>query len=126
MNVSIAVLSRAIVAELSPDLLAPRYKRVKNANKFTGHCYVASEALFHFLGGSASGLVPQVLRHEGGTHWYLKETAKSRIRDLTAAQFKTTPPYAQGRGCGFLTRKPSKRCALLMDRVRIRLSAKKK
>lgn len=122
---SIQTLSRAIVAELSPDLLAARYKRVPNANKFTGHCYVASEALFHFRGGSASGLVPQVLRHEGGTHWYLKDSKSGRVYDLTAEQFKSSPPYEMGRGCGFLTRKPSKRAAMLMERVEKRLAGKK-
>ena len=87
MNRSICSLSRAIVAELSSDLLSPRYKRMANANKFTGHCYVASEALFHLCGGRSSGLVPQVLHHEGSTHWYLKRKSDARIFDLTWRQF---------------------------------------
>lgn len=126
MNYSIRTLSRAIVAELSCDLLTPRYRAMEIANKFTGHCYVASEALYHLLGGPASGLVPQVIRHEGGTHWYLKNRTTGNITDLTKGQFKTVPPYEQGRGCGFLTRKPSRRCALLIGRVESCLQAKKK
>ncbi len=126
MKNRVSTLSRAIVAELSDDLLAPRYRGVKGANKFTGHCYVASEALFHFMGGRQSGMVPQVLRHEGSTHWYLKESSTGRVRDLTAAQFKTKPDYKLGRGCGFLTKKASKRCAELMQRAERRMASKKK
>jgi hypothetical protein len=116
-------LIRAIKAELSPDLLSPRYRALAGANKYTGQCYVASEALFHLCGGASSGLVPQVLRHEGSTHWYLKHKESGRIYDLSARQFKTVPPYAQGRGCGFLTREPSKRCRVLLERVNRRIAA---
>lgn len=118
---SMQELKTAIVAELSPDLLKPQYLRMRNRNRYTGHCYVASEALFYLSGGRASGLTPQVIRHEGGVHWYLKRASDGRIFDLTWRQFSTPVPYAEGRGCGFLTRKPSKRCQILLRRVRNRL-----
>ena len=120
---SIQKLRTAIVAELSPDLLKPQYLRMENRNRFTGHCYVASEALFHLRGGRRSGLIPQVIRHEGGVHWYLKRESDGRIFDLTARQFQSPVPYSEGRGCGFLTRKPSKRAQILLRRVKNRLKA---
>lgn len=94
-----------------------------------GNCYVTCEALYHLLGGIASGWVPHTVRHEGDVHWYLVSTESvvlgsvwhdgSRIvtpaiLDPTAQQFSTPPPYHLGRGRGFLTKKPSKRAAALM------------
>jgi len=105
---------------LSPDLLKPRYRKLKQRNRFTGHCYVASEALYHLLGGKRSGFIPQVLRHERSTHWYLKHRTTGEIRDLTSRQFLTPVPYHKGRGVGFLTRRPSKRARIVMKRARLR------
>ncbi len=103
---------------LTPELLKPRYRKLKQRNRYTGHCYVASEALYHLLGRKRSGFVPQVIRHEGSTHWYLKHSATGKIRDLTCKQFRTPVPYKKGRGKGFLTPKPSKRARIVMKRVR--------
>ena len=92
--------------------------------KRRGNCYVTCEALFHLLGGKAAGLVPHTVRHEGDVHWYLVRRIGTRTRvdievviDPTASQFKTPPPYDKGRGCGFLTKQPSKRARALMDRM---------
>jgi hypothetical protein len=99
-----------------------------------GNCYVTCEALYHLLGGRASGYVPHTVRHEGSVHWYLvlrtavttsstyhdgyAETSMvDRVVDPTASQFKTTPDYSRGRGRGFLTKRPSKRARALMRRL---------
>jgi hypothetical protein len=79
-----------------------------------GNCYVTCEALFHLLGGKASGWKPMVMRHEGDTHWFLKHSS-GLIMDPTVKQFKTKPNYSLARGCGFLTKKPSKRARKLMQ-----------
>jgi hypothetical protein len=82
-----------------------------------GHCYVASEALWHALGGAASEWRPKVVRHEGATHWYLESAEDGLVLDLTGSQFYRMPPYHKGRGCGFLTKAPSKRARILMERA---------
>jgi len=86
-----------------------------------GNCYVTCEALFHLMGGKAAGWKPMTVRHEGDTHWFLvNESFYDHVRrahvivDPTAAQFKTPVPYHQARGCGFLTKAPSKRAKALM------------
>lgn len=73
-------------------------------------CYHACEALYHRLGGKAAGLTPMRIRHEGASHWYLRwETEDGTLYlDPTAGQFDTPVPYAEGRGCGFLTKAPSR------------------
>lgn len=81
-----------------------------------GHCYIACEVLWHALGAQASGLLPCHLRHEGASHWYLRDVDTGAILDPTADQFHRMPTdadYARGRGCGFLTRAPSKRARQL-------------
>jgi len=85
-------------------------------NRLAGHCYVASEALYHLAGGKASGLTPQNVQHEGASHWYLKHK-DGTIVDPTAGQFSTPVPYSQGKGKGFLTKRPSKRAQIVIDRV---------
>lgn len=101
-----------IQGNLTPDLLKPEYRG--HSHPHYGHCYVASEVWWH-LEGRERGYVPQVIRHEGGTHWYLRRG--DHVVDLTAAQFDAPVPYERGRACGFLTRHPSKRAQKLISRL---------
>lgn len=97
-----------------------------------GNCYVTCEALYHLLGGRASGWTPRTVRHEGDVHWYLVRRLVRGVGgrneapvlmpieivlDPTASQFKTEPPYHLGRGRGFLTKRPSKRARELMKKL---------
>jgi hypothetical protein len=83
-----------------------------------GHCYIAAEAAYWIFGWREK-YTPQVITGPGYTHWYLKHRITGHIVDPTATQWgKTRIPYERGRGTGFLTRKPSKRCLELIRRVR--------
>jgi hypothetical protein len=86
-----------------------------------GNCYVSCESLYHLLGGAKSGWVPHVMRVNTGahgTHWFLKHRSTGLILDPTARQFGSkTPAYNLGRGTGFLTRRPSRKTAVLMERM---------
>ena len=79
-----------------------------------GNCYVTSEAVYHLLGGKATGWKPMNMHHEGASHWYLQHST-GFILDLTAIQFESPPDYRQGRGRGFLTKQPSRRARALMQ-----------
>lgn len=81
-----------------------------------GNCYVASEALYHLLGGKAAGWKPMTLKHEGDTHWFLKHSS-GLIVDPTVSQFDSPPPYERAVGRGFLTKEPSRRASELMQRI---------
>jgi hypothetical protein len=84
----------------------------------TGHCYAASEACFHLLGGRAAGWVAHVFHHEGSPHWFLRRRTDGTIVDPTADQFDTPVPYEQARPIGFLTGdRPSKRAQVFIDHV---------
>jgi hypothetical protein len=111
-----------VAATLTPDLLRRHY-RPDPANPTAGHCYAATEALWHLLGGKASGYVPHVARDGGDTHWWLRNPTTGEVIDPTACQYRSQglePPYAAGRGCGFMTAKPSKRAQEIMRRVKAR------
>lgn len=80
-----------------------------------GNCYVASEALFHILGGKATGWKPMQMRTKGDTPWWLQHR-DGLILDPSVRQFgKTRLDYTMGRGGGFLTKHPSKRAVKLMQ-----------
>ena len=88
-----------------------------------GNCYVCAEALFWLLGGKKAGYKPMVMRHEGDTHWFLLQnpnhgySAYTVVVDPTARQFKTKPDYSKARGCGFLTKGPSKKARKLIGEM---------
>jgi hypothetical protein len=108
-------LGARVVRALSDDLRRAPWRGSPNA--LAGHCYVASEALWHALGGPCSGYTPVRMRHEGSPHWALRHDATGAVVDLTAGQFRTLPDYGRARGCGFLTRRPSKRAAVVLSRI---------
>lgn len=99
---------------LSEELRKKAYR--DHPNPVAGHCYVASEVIYHELGGKEAGWTPQVIRHEGGPHWYLKHT-DGRVIDPTCDQFETPVAYDEGKGCGFLTKQPSKRSQKVLARL---------
>ena len=110
-----------IASVLTPDLLKPAYRHMVEAgNPTAGHCYHAAEAAFHLLGGAEAGWTPQVFREADGiTHWWLRHR-DGRIVDPTADQYRSAglePPYAHGKGCGFLTRQPSRRAGEIIRRL---------
>lgn len=77
-----------------------------------GQCYPASEAVYHLLGGKASGYTPV----RGGGHWWLHRP-DGTVLDPTAAQYDYWFDYSVGRGGGFLTKGPSRRGAKVMQNV---------
>ncbi len=112
-------LIAATTESLDNSLRRPQYR--SSPNPLAGHCYVASEALWHMMGGHESGWVPQNVKHEGDQHWYLRHAKTGQILDPTASQFRTPVPYDQGRGRGFLTKQPSKRAQEVINRVQAKL-----
>lgn len=85
---------KKIQSVLSPDLLKGMWNK-EFENPMTGHCYIATEALYWVLGGPDSEWRPFVLSHKtwpegldaGETHWFLKNN-KGDILDPTKEQFE--------------------------------------
>ncbi len=118
----------AIQGSLTDNLLKPEWLVKKTQaspgtiGPYFGHCYHASEALYHLLGGKALGLKPMRLKMAEGSHWYI-QTQRGAILDPTALQFLFPPDYTLGKGNGFLTKKPSQRAQIIIDKVLLKFSA---
>ena len=106
-------ISQRIIDNLSDDLLKPEYLKYENKNNYTGHCYVATECYYHL--NSNKHFVYHI-KHEDSTHWFLKDEYDNII-DLTSGQFKTNVPYENAKRGYFLTKYPSKRTKILIDKV---------
>jgi hypothetical protein len=117
-------LIKVIQLALSPELLSKSWKTKPGIHFTAGHCYCATEALYHLIGGKNSGFCPKVLSHLSWpdgldideTHWFLKHIS-GIVLDPTKEQFDCPIPYELGRGSGFLTKTPSRRAKIIMERV---------
>ena len=85
---------------------------------------MASEALWHLLGGMDSEWRPRFLKYkpkyarvEPTPHWFLQRPWDGRVLDPTADQFHYLPRYAEAVHVPFLTREPSRRARIVIDRV---------
>lgn len=107
-------LAETVVSVLTDELRRPPWRG--SPNPVAGHCYVASEALWHLLGGSDSVWRPYGMSHEDASHWWLQHD-DGTILDATADQFSTPVPYRQGRRRAFLTQTPSHRAKVVLSRV---------
>lgn len=81
-----------------------------------GNCYVATEALWHILGGRRSGWKVMRVPTAQDNHWFLQRG--KLILDPSRRQFrKLLPFYAGAKRAGFLTRQPSKRAKALIQQL---------
>ena len=108
---NINIINR-IEKNLSDDLLKKEYLSLVDRNKYTGHCYIASECLYHLF---CKKFNIYQIKHENSSHWFLKKG--DNIIDITKNQFKTPVPYNLATRRTFLTKFPSKRTAVLMQKV---------
>ena len=109
-----------IRSHLTPDLLKKEYRAENHTNPMFGHCYVASEVLYHSI-ISSGGYSAACGRDDNGiVHWWIVDNLTGEIHDTTADQYYSkglTPPYAKGRKTGFLTKLPSKRAQVVLARM---------
>jgi hypothetical protein len=119
---------KSILGCLSPDLLKPCYREENKKNPTFGHCYVASEVLFHLIESKMpSRFFPSIGKDDNGVnHWWLIDSKYGTILDPTADQYISQgrlPPYERGRKCSFLTKEPSRRARIVMERINLKRSA---
>lgn len=117
-NLSINELLSELHKALTPDLLVGRWK--KQSHPLEGHCYVATESLFYLLGCKDWKPMCASYIDEGGkaTHWWLEHRITKEIADPTKEQYlPDQPPYHLGKGSGFLTKTPSRRAQIVIDRI---------
>ena len=97
----IDTVMKLIRDNLSPDLLGGRkslmYPKDTLTNKFYGHCYHSSQALYYLM--NCDTLIPMSGEdYRGEKHWWLQDGEK--IYDCTAKQYLDKgklPPYNTGK-----------------------------
>ena len=121
MDISLENYITILHSCLSKDLLKKQYKDgYENLHFTTGHCYIASEAIFHNFGGKEKWAAYTGRDHNNGTHWWLKNKETGEIIDPTKEQYTSLnipPPYDKGRPCAFLTKEPSQRAKKLISLI---------
>jgi len=107
----------ARIRALLSDRCDLRHKVYQTADhRLAGHCYVASEALYHLTGAAARWIVCR-MRVGTCTHWFLKDRASGEIVDPTADQFGFELDYSKATHTGFLTKKPSLRATIVLEEI---------
>lgn len=115
----ITPLLKKIRKNLTDDLLKPKYRLLKRRTNSAGHCYVATEALYYSLSENQRNYYkPYYLKVDGITHWYLMNDDLNDILDPTYDQFEEIIDYSSGVRAGFLTKTPSKRTLILLNRIK--------
>lgn len=98
------------------DALAERI-RASMEFPYTDMCYAASEAYYHLAGGKEAGLTPVYMPEpipSDEKHWAVR-LASGEILDLTVEQYDgLLPDYSLAKGCGFMTKGPSRRAQALI------------
>ena len=97
-ELNMSLVMGLIQKNLTPDLL--KHKRLMykgDSNKYYGHCYHASQALYYLM--DTKKLVPMSGEdYRGEKHWWLKHG--DNIYDCTAEQYYQKgklPPYHSGK-----------------------------
>ena len=97
----INIVIKKIQDNLSPDLLKSRKKLMYPSdlltNKFYGHCYHSTQALYYLI--DTDRLVPMSGEdYRGEKHWWLQDG--NNIYDVTADQYyckSKVPPHLKGK-----------------------------
>lgn len=104
------------------------------AHPLAGHCYVASEVLFHLTGGydrwyvcRAEVGIHTALGYLPVTHWYLEDRETGDYVDVTGKQFTgfdvdIAARRAAGTRTGFMTKEPSKRAQTILREFSVDIS----
>lgn len=108
----------AVQGGLTPDLIDRKRCRPRGVSPQECHCYHAAEAVYHLAGGKRSGLVPVSGKLRSGTHWWLRNRKTGEVVDPTSGQLPRGYDYGKGTPRGFLTKKPSQRAQVVIDRAK--------
>ena len=96
-------ISKIILENLTPDLVAKKFRERNSIEPLFGHCYAASATLYKIF-GSKNVHLWHGRDDEDIWHWWCVDK-DGEIIDLTADQYYNTnriPPYDNGKKAGLL------------------------
>lgn len=111
----------------SREILSEKNKKLYQSNFLAHHAYIASEFIYH-VWGKKHGFKPHYIKYDAFiTHWFLKNPLSEDIIDITLGQYPTGiaediiyTGHDTGVCTGFLTKEPSKRTKLVMQKLSIK------
>lgn len=112
-------VSRAIIKNLTPDLLPKKYRTENAVNLMFGHCHTASGCLYKVFGSKALHMFRAIDSREIW-HWWVEDRDKNVI-DLTASQYPASVVrtlYKKGEKSAMLGFAYRRRVLELLSRVR--------
>ena len=115
---NLKLVSDAIVQNLTPDLVAAKFRNRNETNRMFGHCYHASACLQKIFGTKEINLYRAVDFSET-YHWWAKAN-NEQVIDLTADQSYSIgekPPYESGETKSSLRWGYRKKVDTLFERV---------
>jgi len=119
------LVSKLIRKNLTPDLIAKKWRERNSRNPTFGHCHTASGCLYKLFGPKAMHM------HRGFDgeiyHWWIVDR-NGKIIDLTSEQYTSigkVPPYEHGEKSGMLGFDYKKRVLVLLDKVTSELNITK-
>tara|TARA_R100001369_G_scaffold27583_1_gene49684 strand:+ start:87 stop:473 length:387 start_codon:yes stop_codon:yes gene_type:complete len=115
---NLEIVSKAIVDNLTPDLIPKKWQQRNSITPSFGHCHNASACLQKVFGTKNIKLY-RALDEQDIWHWWCIDIDGNRI-DLTSDQYykwNRTPPYEQGEKASILGWGYKKRVVELLKRV---------
>ena len=88
-----------IASNLKPEMVSKKYREENSTNPMFGHCYHASQALFHLMDTNVLEQRTAIDYHDEA-HWWLVDNSTDKVYDITADQYYhvgQTPPYVDGK-----------------------------
>ena len=124
-NENLKIVSELIRKNLTPDLIAKKWRERNSHNPTFGHCHTAAGCLYKLFGSKAMHM------HRGFDgeiyNWWIVDR-NGKIIDLTSEQYTSIgkiPPYEQGEKSGMLGFGYKTRVLVLLDKVTSELNITK-
>ena len=115
---NLELVSKIIMDNLTPDLVAVKFQKRNSIEPLFGHCYHASAILYKIF-GSKNVKLWHGKDDEEIWHWWIVDK-DDKIIDLTSDQYykyNRTPPYDNGKKAGLLGWSYRKKVKILLEKV---------
>ena len=115
------LVKKLIIDNLEEKFCPPEYRELNKENKYFGHCYHSTQALYYFFGNATLRIMSAPCQGPAGHHWWLMDR-DNNILDITAEQydlFEFDPPYHKGKDSNWYgwRNRPHRKTQELMHKI---------
>ena len=110
-----------IINNLEEKFCPPEYRERNKQNKYFGHCYHSTQALWYFFKDANLRIMSAPCQGPARHHWWLQDK-ENNILDITAKQydlFEYNPPYHKGKDSNWYgwRNRPHRKTQELMHKI---------